>query len=172
MNFVNELLDRNPTVRPSRTKTDTLILKDGRKYRQLVDAMGQLTPAGRAYEAKSGEVLPRTVFDQDQRPFREGNVEYIKRGDENKITRRYDDRTNDWKYTALGRKFYNQKQISYVVQVPALFTGKRSNGQDYERAGWFPLDNPFKIKASVSQANRDLFIKQGVNATYPDGILA
>ena len=110
MNFVNELLDRNPTVKPSRTKTDTLILKDGRKYRQLVDAMGQLTPAGRAYEAKSEEVLPRTVFDQDQRPFREGNVEFIKRGDENKITRRYDDRTNDWKYTALGRKFYNQNK--------------------------------------------------------------
>ena len=72
----------------------------------------------------------------------------------------------------IRKKIYNQKQISYVVQVPALFTGKRSNGQDYERAGWFPLDNPFKIKASVSQANRDLFIKQGVNATYPDGILA
>ena len=77
MQFVNEILDRNPTLKPSRTKTDTLILKDGRKFRQLVDQMGNLTAAGRAYETKTGEQLPRTVFDQDQRPFREGNVEYI-----------------------------------------------------------------------------------------------
>ena len=58
MQFVNELLDRNPNLKPSRTKTDTLILKDGRKFRQLVDALGNLTPAGRAYEAKTGEALP------------------------------------------------------------------------------------------------------------------
>ena len=55
MQFVNELLDRNPGVKPSRTKTDTLILKDGRKFRQLVDQMGNLTAAGRAYESKTGE---------------------------------------------------------------------------------------------------------------------
>ena len=38
------------------------------------------------------------------------------RGGKEKVVRRYDPVTNDYKYTALGKRFYGRQQIQYVVQ--------------------------------------------------------
>ena len=51
---------------PTRTAGDQLILRDGPRHRILVSADGNLTPAGRSYQAITGEVLPtrRSAADQ------------------------------------------------------------------------------------------------------------
>ena len=144
MQFVRDSIQKG--INPRRTSGESLILRDGRKYRTLVTSDGQLTLTGKAFEELSGQQLPREGYDPTQRPSRQGNAEYITVGGKDRITRRYDSVTNDWVYTALGKKFYSKRAISYVVKVPATFSGTRSNGQPYTRHGWFPLDNPFKLK--------------------------
>ena len=137
--FVRDAIAKG--LRPSRTKSDTLILRDGKKHRVLLTQDGEPTVAGKAFQNQSGETLPKEGFDTEQIPFRKGNSEYILKNGQEKLTRTYDSVSNDWKYTGLGRKFY-AKKISYIVKIPASFSGTRSNGEAYTRQGFYTLDNP------------------------------
>ena len=93
-------------------------------------------------------------------------------GTTEKLTRTYDAVTNAWRYTATGRRFYRTAQISFVVKVPATFTGTRSNGTPYTRNGHFPLENPIQLRATLTEAQRDTRIRQEVARQYPDGVLS
>ena len=127
--FIQGALGRG--IRPKRTANDALILRDGRKYRTLVDAYGQRTAAGRRYEALADASLPAEGYDAAQAPVRQGNAETIRVRGKEKVVRKYDPASNDWMYTKLGRQFYSQRRVQYVVKVPATFDGTRSNGRPY-----------------------------------------
>ncbi len=68
--------------------------------------------------------------------------------------------------------FFANEKLSYVVKVPATFSGTRSNGQDYNRQGWVPMDNPFRLRATMTPAQRDIALKQAVHGRYPNRILS
>eukprot|EP00973_Karenia_brevis_P021110 2903209-Karenia_brevis.AAC.1 len=55
-------------IRPKRTANDALILRDGARYRILVDASGQRTAAGRRYEELAQATLPAEGYDASQNP--------------------------------------------------------------------------------------------------------
>ena len=74
--FIQGALGRG--IRPKRTANDALILRDGSKYRTLVDAYGQRTAAGRRYEALADASLPAEGYDAAQAPVRQGNAETIR----------------------------------------------------------------------------------------------
>ena len=171
MQFITEAIRKE--IEPTKTGTDTLILRDGHKYRVLVGVDGKVTKAGKLYENRTGRQLPTEGYDVEQTPVRTGNVETIRlRGGKEKVVRRYDPATNDYKYTALGKRFYGRRQIQYVVKVPAIFSGTRSNGQPYERRGFFPITDPVSLSQNLTIAQRDAKIKHDVTANYPQGILA
>ena len=171
MQFITEAIAKG--IEPMKTETDKIVLRDGRKYRMLVGVDGKLTKAGRFYENWTGKELPKEGYDVTQTPIRTGNAETIKlRGGKEKVVRRYDPATNDYNYTALGKRFYGQRQIQYVVRVPATFSGTRSNGQPYNRNGFFHISNPVSLPQSLTVAQRDPRIKQDVQGMFPDGILA
>ena len=168
--FIQGALDRG--VRPKRTANDALILRDGRKYRILVDANGQRTAAGRRYEQLANASLPAEGYDASQQPVRQGNAETIRVRGKERVVRRYDPASNDWLYTKLGRQFYSQRQVQWVVRLPATFSGTRSNGRPYTRQGYFPVEAPIALPMALAQAQRDQSILARVGELYPDGILA
>ena len=65
-------------IRPKRTASDALILREGSKYRILVDANGQRTAAGLKYEALAEATLPAEGYDASQNPVRKGDTESIR----------------------------------------------------------------------------------------------
>ena len=84
---------------------------------------------GAEYERQTGNVTPAGGYDATQAPRRNGDVEYIRlRGSLEKVVRKYDQTTNAWKYTALGGKFFSQRRVEFIVKIPAMFDGTRSNG--------------------------------------------
>ena len=159
-------------IRPKRTASDALILREGARYRILVDANGQRTAAGLKYEELTEATLPAEGYDASQNPVRQGNVESIRVRGKEKVVRRYDPASNDYRYTKLGRQFYSQRKVQWVVKVSATFSGTRSNGRAYTRQGYFPVEAPVALPMTLTQAQRDQRIRARVNELYPDGILA
>ena len=86
--------------------------------------------------------------------------------------RTYDAATNDYRYTAAGRRYYRDVRISYVVKVPATFSGTRSNGAAYTRNGHYPLSNPVQLRATLTQQQRDDQVRREVAQQYPNGVLS
>ena len=96
---------------PRRTATGAQIVRQGNRYRTLVDSNGLLTPAGRSWETISGAELQTLPFDSQQTPVREGSVEYITVRGQQRITRKYNERKNDFDYTRLGMQFYATRRF-------------------------------------------------------------
>ena len=120
---------KNEEIRPKRSASGAVILRRGTKYRTLVAPSGRLTEAGRYWESIAPDRLPTEGFDVGQTPTREGNIETIRVRGMEKTTRSYDPATNSWKYTRLGRDFYKKARVDYVVRVPSIHTGTRTNPQ-------------------------------------------
>ena len=158
-----------PKIGPSGVTT----LHHGRRFKQLVTSGGALTAAGDAYEEEMGVTLETTSFRRDQLPRREGNVEYLKmRKGDDRISRRWDTAKGEWRYSALGKAFYNTRVSQHIVKVPATFTGRRANGTPYSRIGYYPLNDPIRLPMALSVEQRDRRIKEHVRTQYPTNILA
>ena len=155
---------------PRRTPSDSLILRGaGRGHRVLVNAGGEITVAGAAYEAHTGTALPRGEFDAAQDALREGNVETIQAGGRRRVVRTFDPAANGgagrWKYTVLGRAFFRSKRISYLVRVPARFRGTNARGHAYVRDGFFPIADPVSLPMTLTRAQRDARIRAAILET-------
>ena len=176
MEFVTQALAADR--RPSRTASDKVILRaaEGRGFRTLVSPGGVLTAAGRAYEAQSGERLPREGFDAAQSTRREGNVETILVRGARRVVRTFDPSAmggaGRWKYTDLGRAYFADKRVSWVVRVPARFRGTNARGDSYTRDGFFPISESISLPVHLTQNQRDKRIRAAVQAMIQDGVLA
>ena len=113
---------QNNNTRPKRTASGSLILRGGTGYRTLVNTRGQRTPAGRAWEALTGSALPTEPYDAQQAPVRQGDRETIRVRGKERVVRTYDPATNDWRYSRLGRQYYAERRVQYVVKVPSIHT--------------------------------------------------
>jgi hypothetical protein len=89
-----------------------------------------------------------------------------------RLLRTYDPVSNDWKYSRLGKQHYKTARMQYVVKVPSIHSGERSDNTAYTRQGFFPIDTPVSVSATLSQAQRDAEIRGRVNELFPDGLLA
>ena len=176
MDFVTQALAADR--RPSRTASDKVILRaaEGRGFRTLVSPGGVLTAAGRAYEAQSGERLPREGFDAAQSTQREGNVETILARGARRVVRTFDPSARGgagrWEYTDLGRAYFADKRVGWVVNVPTRFRGTNARGNSYTRDGFFPISESISLPVHLTQNQRDKRIRAAVQATIQDGVLA
>jgi len=84
----------------------------------LLDAQGELRPAGRYYFQKLAKDPPASGFDKNQEPVLEGKRFTIRtRRGETKTVREW--RGDRWHVTALGKQFYKNRTARYIVDLPA-----------------------------------------------------
>ena len=87
---------------------NTLILRIGNRFVHLSDQSGNPTVAGREFEARTGEQLPASGY-QQQRPRREGNTETIVlRNGKRAVTRRWNAGQDKLIFTKAGTEFYKR----------------------------------------------------------------
>ena len=90
--------------------------------------------------------MPRRVsFDPEQVPTREpgSDAEVIRvRGQKQpQIVRTYDPTLREWNYTALGRQFFANKTVEYVVSIPVRIVGNRKDELgEYSRRTQLPVN--------------------------------
>ena len=175
MQFVTDALAANR--RATRTASDKVILRgQGKTFRVLVDPGGGLTAAGRDYEEQTGAPLPREGFDSSQPTERQDNVETILVRGARRVVRTFDPSAmrgaGRWRYTQLGRQYFSDKRVNWIVRVPAKFRGTNARGNSYSRDGMWPVSAPIALPVHLSQTQRDQRIRQAVQATITDGLLA
>ena len=101
---------------------------------------GDLTPAGVFYYDTSGLPRPnKKTGDLNQALVHRNGSDYITVNGKQKLVRTLQP-TGKTVLTALGRQFFNTKNSEYVVHVPTVITGTRSNGQSYQRVSTLPVD--------------------------------
>ena len=155
-------------IKPTETASGSLILRSGRRYVTLVKSDGTKTEAGDIYEQRSGQALPAGgVYNPETRAYREGNTEYIRdRAGKERVTRRWDPGSNDYRFTALGRSFYARKRSEYVAHVPILIQGRRKNGSTYTLRSYMPTESMglrgLSLPQNLSQRQRDQRVKDTV----------
>ena len=97
-------------------------------------------PAGRYFEQASSKELPVGGFDTFQAPQRSGDTEYVvMRSGEQRATRRWDPVNQDYRFTALGKIYYQRLMRNYVVQVPVRVSGQRKDGSQYQIRSSLPI---------------------------------
>ena len=150
------------------TSAGAVIVRQGARFQTLVDVSGQRTAAGRYYEQASSQDLPVGGFDTSQAPSRSGDAEYITmRSGEQRITRRWDPASQDYRFTDLGRSYYSCLKRNYVVQVPVRITGQRRDGSQYHIRSTLPVArlgiDRVELPLNLTAAQRTAKIKQIVS---------
>ena len=104
---------------------------------------GELTRAGQYYYQLIGRPPPSRQYDRNQPLIREGPNDYIMlRGGAKKLLRSLQPNGN-YQLTKLGRHFFKDKWVDWVVHVPVIIRGVRRNGRNrgmpYERTKRLPV---------------------------------
>ena len=95
---------------------------------RLFTSRGDLNPAGRYYFERRGQRAPNGRYDPAQQPVIVGRREQIRLNDGSMATTRtfYDGR---WRATALGRQFYQEQRVNYIVFIPVDDRYTHENGR-------------------------------------------
>ena len=113
------------------------------RYAMLSRPNGELTRAGQYYYQLIGQPPPSRQYDRNQPLIREGPNDYIMlRGGAKKLLRSLQPNGN-YQLTKLGRHFFKDKWVDWVVHVPVIMRGVRRNGRNrgmpYERTKRLPV---------------------------------
>jgi hypothetical protein len=130
---------RGADIRPKRTASGSLIVRQGTKYRALVGASGHKTAAGKYWERITGSTLPSEAEAPGGAPVRRTNKEFLQVRGKERLLRTYDPVSNDWKYSRLGKQHYKTARMQYVVKVPSIHSGERSDNTAYTRRAFSRL---------------------------------
>ena len=76
------------------------------------------------------------------------------------VTRRWERGSNEWKFAALGKKYYKTLRRNYVADIPITIHGKRKNGTTYtmkshmkmEQLGLTPVQIPLDLTLEQRRA--------------------
>ena len=113
------------------------------RYAMLSRPNGELTRAGQYYYQLIGRPPPSRQYDRNQPLIREGPNDYIMlRGGAKKLLRSLQPNGN-YQLTKLGKHFFKDKWVDWVVHVPVIIRGVRRNGRNrgmpYERTKRLPV---------------------------------
>ena len=120
-----------------RTTSSTILSLDN-GTRIVLAKHAELTDAGRYYSSTSGEQPPRDDYDPDQALVRRGGSTYITTLNGRPLKLQYLAADGQVKYTAAGRRFYEDRVDEYIVGVPVRIRGVHKNGRPYERERYNP----------------------------------
>ena len=115
------------------------------RYAMLSRPNGELTRAGQYYYQLIGRPPPSRQYDRNQPLICEGPNDYIMlRGGAKKLLRSLQPNGN-YQLTKLGRHFFKDKWVDWVVHVPVIIRGVRRNGRNrgmpYERTKRLPVSD-------------------------------
>ncbi len=103
-------------------------------FQMLVSSSGHITPAGELYFQLTGQHNPQNArFDPNEQLTRREDTEYIRDRSGHITALRTLQPEGDWRYTRAGHQYFAQSRGEYLVQVPVIIRGVRSNGARYER---------------------------------------
>ena len=131
-------------ARTSAAGSETLPLRHHHlRYAMLSGPNGELTRAGQYYYQLIGQPPPSRQYDRNQPLIREGPNDYIMlRGGAKKLLRSLQPNGN-YHLTKLGKSFFKDKWVDWVVHVPVIIRGIRRNGRNrgmpYERTKRLPV---------------------------------
>ena len=122
--------------------------------------------------------MPR--YNPDQAPIREGEVEYITVQDgRRREVRRWLPEEEEWSYTRLGRSYYRQRRVQWLVEVPVEVRGRRRDSQgEYAKQAWLPVSflGMQQMTTAALMHSRDAkaalkrqVLDQAVSHELPDG---
>jgi hypothetical protein len=169
--------------RQQRSRTGQITLPLGAAgridYIKIADEFG-VTEAGEFYFQQTNETRPQRGIDLTQLPYRRGASEYLRdRQNKEQAVRTL---TNDqWVYTALGKKFFNNQapRVEVVAYIPVIIKGLRKGGRPYERHSSIGIDKTslqmeaVMLNETMSEADRAEAVKAMVAAQInADGIIA
>ena len=121
----------------------------------LPKSSGENTHAGHFYEHHTGKSLPDGSLNLDQIPERVGDARRKRR-----VTRRWDPVVQEWRFMALGNRFYRHLRRNYVCQVPVIVHGTRDDGIKYILQTDFPI-----TKLGIDALHRPLHLKAAHSAS-------
>ncbi len=100
--------------------------------RRLANDDGRLTAEGHYFYEQVGQEPLASGFDRKQEPTRKGPKVQIKllNGKTNAV-RIWDGVKRDWRFTALGKKYYKESTDRYVITFPVTQTLIRINGTEW-----------------------------------------
>ena len=112
--------------------------KRNSSYVVLANNLGIVTAAGEHYYETSGQSRPdATGLDRTQALIHHTGSDYIRAPNgKQRLLRTL--RPNGT--TALGKTFFKSKYSEYVVHIPVIINGTRSNGNNYSRVSTLPVD--------------------------------
>ena len=130
------------------------------RYAMLSRPNGELTRAGQYYYQLIDRPPPSRQYDRNQPLIREGPNDYIMlRGGAKKLLRSLQPNGN-YHLTKLGKSFFKDKWVDWVVHVPVIIRGIRRNGRNrgmpYERTKRLPVTDlnvtlPRQISAQAAR---------------------
>eukprot|EP00439_Symbiodinium_sp_Y106_P067256 s4693_g11.t1 len=104
---------------------------------------GELTRAGQYYYQLIGRPPPSRQYDRNQPLIREGPNDYIMLREGAKKLLRSLQPNGNYHLTKLGKSFFKDKWVDWVVHVPVIIRGVRRNGRNrgmpYERTKRLPV---------------------------------
>ena len=94
----------------------------------------ELTRAGEYYYERTNLQRPDRHFDPNQITTRRGDGDYIQTSSGLRRVRQLAP-NGQMELTALGRKFYKNKQEEYIVEIPVIISTTDSKGRTRVRRG-------------------------------------
>ena len=123
---------------PRHAASGRTILRTGQgegQKKYLVLANGdELTRAGEYWYEQTGQNKPERHFDPNQKTTRKGDGDYIQTSSGLKRVRQLEP-NGEMKLTALGKKFYKNKHIEYIIEIPVIIHTTNSKGKTRVRTG-------------------------------------
>ena len=83
------------------------------------------------------------------------------------MLRRWDPTTSVYKYSSLGKQYYNTSQQEVTIHLPVTIYGKRANGTTYTFTGHMPIVSEGVTRTYRPNGNMQQ-LKQLVLADYQD----
>ena len=157
-------------ARTSAAGSETLPLRHHHlRYAMLSRPNGELTRAGQYYYQLIGRPPPSRQYDRNQPLIREGPNDYIVlRGGAKKLLRSLQPNGN-YHLTKLGKSFFKDKWVDWVVHVPVIIRGIRRNagnrGMPYERTKRLPVTDLNVALSRLSEGLSDAQAARNLRAS-------
>ena len=152
-------------VEPYYTNSGDLMLRTGNSRRKLMKGSNP-TELGHLFFGTLGRAPPRG-YNYGALPYRMGRTEYIAAPGGDRALRRWNPINSTWKYTGLGRSYFETERQEVIVHVPIKVYGKRVNGTTYEFTGHMPVDDD-EVSQTYRQGGNINAIKQIVLNRYSE----
>ena len=113
-------------VEPYYTNSGDLMLRTGNSRRKLMKGSNP-TELGHLFFGTLGRAPPRG-YNYGALPYRMGRTEYIAAPGGDRALRRWNPITSQWKYTGLGRSYFETERQEVIVHVPIKVYGNGLTG--------------------------------------------